>query len=98
VQRGAQVFYLSGEERGGQLAETLQVRLNALYAKEGVKARKNKSADYFILAYSSCPSVLIECGFLSSPKDEALLCDEAFLQSLTTEIYAGVVSFLFASA
>ena len=97
-QRGAQVFYLQGDEKDEELAYHLQNRLNALYAKEGVKARKNKSADYFMLASSPCPAALIECGFLSSPKDEALLCNEVFLESLTTEIYLGVVGFLFASA
>ncbi len=98
TQRGAQVFYLQGDEKDEELAYHLQTRLNALYAKEGVKARKNKSADYFILAASPCPAALIECGFLSSPKDEELLNSEQFLEALTTEIYLGVIGFLFASA
>ena len=97
-QRGAQVFYLDGDKRDEELALHLQNRLNGLSAKEGVKARKNKAADYFILAASSCPAALIECGFLSNPKDEALLCSEEFLENLTTEIYLGVVAFLFSSA
>ena len=99
AQRGAQVFYLEGDKRDEELAVHLQNRLNELYAKEGVKARKNKAADYFILASAaSCPAALVECGFLSNLKDEALLCSEEFLEKLTTEIYLGVVAFLFASA
>ena len=94
-QRGAQVFFLKEDEQDELLAKTLQEQLNALYQKEGAKARKIMPAEYFILTCAPCPAVLIECGFLSNPKDEALLCSDYFIESLAENICIGVIEYLF---
>ncbi|MBQ9117848.1 MAG: N-acetylmuramoyl-L-alanine amidase [Clostridia bacterium] len=97
-QRGGQIFYLKGDDADEKLAACLQTRLNALYEKEGVKARKYMPAEYFILSCAPCPAALIECGFLSSPKDEKLLCSEAFLDRLVSSVCDGVTDYLFSQA
>ena len=91
--RGAQVFYEKANENGRRFAQCLQTRLNHLYAKQAVKARRIMPAEYFILHSSSVPTALIECGFLSSALDEALLVSPAFRQNLAKSIAAGVVDF-----
>jgi len=98
LERGGQVFYLKGDEADKTLASNLQGRLNALYEKEGVKGRKIMPADYYILACAPCPAALVECAFMSSPKDEALLLDDAFLSSLVDGICDGVTDYLFSCA
>lgn len=98
TQRGAQVFYRKGEENGKALATCLQTCLNVLYAEEGVKGRKNMTADYFIVSCAPCPSALIECGFLSSPKDEELLQDDVFLDKFIESVCQGVTDYLFSKA
>ncbi len=98
AERGAQVFYLKGDEEDRALSSLLQTRLNSLYEKEGVKGRKHMPSEYFILGCSPCPAALIECGFLSSPKDEELLLSDAFLDKLTEEICEGVTDYLFSKA
>ena len=40
------------------------------------------------------PSVIVECGFLSSPLDEALLIDNAWQKKLVQHIAAGVMVYL----
>ena len=92
-QRGGQVFYLPEHEQGKQLAECVQERLNTLYKAQSVKARKAMSADFFMLRFSM-PSVIIECGFLSSEKDEALLIQDAFQEKLASSAAAGVINYL----
>lgn len=92
--RGAQVFYLASNEKSTRLARCLQNGLNALYETEGVKHRKIMAGDYFILKCAPCPSVIIECGFLSSPADEALLLNDEWQRRLAQNIAAGVMRYL----
>ncbi len=92
--RGGQVFYSKQNENSKNLAACLQTQLNELYAKQGVKARTEKSGEYYILQCTSYPSVIIECGFLSNPKDETLLKSNDFTRKLCGSITAGVLSYL----
>ena len=92
-QRGGQIFYLAESEQGAMLAAELQNGLNALYGGYSVKARNAMKADYFMLRFPF-PSVIVECGFLSSPKDETLLVEAVFQEKLAAAIAAGVVRYM----
>ena len=92
--RGAQVFYSKKREESKRLALALQSSLNALYKTEGVKGRNASSGEYFMLECTSAPSVILECGFLSSPADEALLQSVAWQRKLAESVVAGVMAFL----
>lgn len=92
--RGAQVFYGKKREGSERLALALQQSLNALYAEKGVKGRKATAGEYFMLDCHHSPSVIVECGFLSSPADEALLQSSVWQKRLTQSIVTGVLSFL----
>lgn len=92
--RGAVVFYKTGDEASKTLALLMQERLNALYEEKGVKGRKCASGEYFILECADCPSVLVECGFLSSPLDEALLLSDGFQEELISAVTSSVVAYL----
>ena len=92
--RGAQVFFRRGDTQGERLAFSLQEKLNALYQTEKVKARKHTPSEYFMLSCSENPSVIVECGFLSSPADEKLLLSPSWQKRLSESIAAGVVAYL----
>ena len=92
--RGGQVFYAKESERGKALALSVQAELNELYGKEKVKERKAAVGDYFILNCADCPSVIVECGFLSNPIDEQLLTTEIWQKKLAESIATGVVTYL----
>jgi N-acetylmuramoyl-L-alanine amidase len=91
--RGAQVFYNKTNQRGRKLATSLQKKLNGLYKEEKVRKRTATSGDYFLLNCSDCPSVIVECGFLSNPEDEKLLIDEAWQKKLADTIASGVLAY-----
>ena len=40
------------------------------------------------------PAILVECGFLSNPKEEKKLTNEKFQSSLSEGIAQGILSFL----
>lgn len=91
--RGGQVFYTDGED-SRRFAEGIQSRLNELYATEKVKNRAVMQSDLFVLQCTDCPSALVECGFLSNAKDEALLCEVAWQRRISESIARGVLSYL----
>lgn len=92
--RGAQVFYEKGNEKSRAFALALQNSLNALYGKQGVKARKATGGDFFILKCTENPSVIVECGFLSNADDEALLTTPAWQKKLAVAIADGLADYL----
>lgn len=91
--RGGQVFYRKEDEKSARLALALQDSLNTLYNGEGVKGRKAALGEFFILNCHSCPSVIVECGFLSNPLDEKLLTEEIGQKRIAESILAGVLAY-----
>jgi N-acetylmuramoyl-L-alanine amidase len=91
--RGGQVFYRKGQEQSKQLALGLQKKLNELYLGVGGRARSAAMGDFFMLECCACPSVLIECGFLSNPTEEALLSSESWQKQLAEEIASGILGY-----
>lgn len=88
--RGAQVFYASGSQA---LAELLQRELAAQVDPKNHRECKQAQGIY-LLEHISCPAVLIECGFLSNPAEEALLRDEAYQKKLASVIACTLASHL----
>ncbi len=91
--RGAQVFYSEESEGSAALAFAVQARLNGLYAEKGVRERKESKGEYFMLECYPCPSVIVECGFLSNAEDEALLQKSAWQERLAEGIASGVLDY-----
>ena len=77
-QRGAQVFYMQGQEAGRALALSIQ---SALHEMDPDHSRTASAGDYYIL--NACEaSVLVECGFLSNAQEEQLLLTKEYRQRL----------------
>ena len=89
-QVGAQVFYAPSSEDGKTKAETMQ---KVLADSLGTK-RLAMSGDYFILQCSSTPSLLVECGFLTTPSEEKLLVSSSYQEKVAYAIFTGVHTIL----
>ncbi|MBQ8406662.1 MAG: N-acetylmuramoyl-L-alanine amidase, partial [Clostridia bacterium] len=92
--RGGVVFYKKGDEKSKRLALLMQERINDLYLNAGGRARTCAEGEFYILECGECPSVLIECGFLSSPLDEKLLIDGVFQQKFVSVITSALTDYL----
>lgn len=92
--RGGVVFYKKGDEESKYLAFLMQERINDLYVNAGGRARTCAEGEFYILECVDCPSVLIECGFLSSPLDEKLLIDGVFQQKFVSVITSALTDYL----
>lgn len=72
--RGAHVIYTS--DRGREFASRVAAKLCPL-----LPGRANqivRRSNLYVLNKTTCPAILIECGFLSSPHDAAFLRDELY--------------------
>ena len=66
--RGAQVFY--GQVDGSAArAELVQQALNSTINAGNEKKARPIGGDIYIMAHSERPALLVECGFLSNPKE-----------------------------
>ena len=88
--QGCQVFYYEGSEQGKQLAKFIQDSVKSVIDRENHRVEKANTS-YYILKNSSCPIVIIECGFLSNPEEEALLQEEDYQQLLAKGICKGIL-------
>ena len=91
--RGGQVFYNRKDERSHTLSLRIQDELNELYRAENVKTRKVSTGDYFMLDCYPCPSVIVECGFLSNADDERLLSNATWQKALAETLAGGVMEY-----
>ena len=89
-QVGAQVFYAPGSEDGKKKAESMQNILKATLGTE----RNAMSGDYFILQCSSTPSLLVECGFLTTPSEEKKLVSASYQEKVAYAIFTGIHTIL----
>ncbi len=89
-QVGAQVFYAPGSEDGKQKADVMQNILKATLDTE----RTAMSGDYFILQCSKTPSLLVECGFLTTPSEEKKLVSASYQEKVAYAIFTGIHTIL----
>ena len=89
---GGQTFYMTGSEEGKKLAQSIQTRLVENLIEDN--NRQIKSANNFlILKASSSPTVIVECGFLSNLKEEAMLKTDAYQDKIAWAIFNGILEY-----
>ena len=89
---GTQVFY-SRTAGSQELAESMQARFST--ALDETNHRMAKLAqNVYLMNQIRCPGILIECGFLSNPREEQLLQKEAYQKKIAAVIAAELSSTL----
>lgn len=89
---GAQVFY--GNAEGSEaLAKQLQASFVA-GLNPGSRRQAKQGKGIYLLEHIQCPGALIECGFLSNPREEALLRDSAYQKKLCCVIGTALSQYL----
>lgn len=89
---GAQVFYgPQGESQA--LAAALQTAFCETL-NPGSNRKCKKADNVYLMQHIDCTGVLVECGFLSNPEEEAKLWDANYQQKICCVIAATVTEFL----
>ena len=78
---GAQVFY--APTQGSQaLAERFQTTLREQLQPDNGRQAKEIPDSVYLMNHITCPAVLVECGFLTNPEEEAMLRDQDYQRQL----------------
>lgn len=89
---GAQVFYAAtegSEELAKQLQSTFTATLNP-----GSRRLCKKANGIYLMEHIDCAGILVECGFLSNPEEEAKLRTPEYQKNICCTIAATVSQFL----
>lgn len=89
--RGAQVFFKDGDTKSEILAECIQT----VFQQTLPFARASTSVgDYYMLNEFDIPCVIVECGYLSNPEEEALLVQDEYKALVCGSIFVGLLKYL----
>lgn len=88
---GAQVFYATDPDSKA-LAEKIQATL-VKTVNPGSKRMVKKADGIYLMQNINCCGVLVECGFLSNPEEEAKLRAEAYQKNLCCVIASAVLTY-----
>lgn len=91
--RGAQVFYHSESKEGKKLAEIIQAQLKETLA-DGNHRQAKADSSYYMLSKTTCPLVIVECGFLSNRSEADLLLDEEYQAKVAWGINLALLKYI----
>ena len=84
---GTHVFYAPTED-SQYLAEHFQTSIKDALQPDNELVIKRIPDTVYIMNHVTCPAILIECGFLTNPEEEAMLRDEDYQRKLSAVIAA----------
>lgn len=90
---GTQVFYSDNGAGSKELAESVQSRVVSLLQKDNARAVKPATSSIYLLWHAKVPAVLVECGFLSNPEEDAKLNSEEYQHQMAFAICSGLLDY-----
>ena len=87
---GMETFYYSGNSESYRLAALLNEELRNY---GGLNNRGVKSANFYVIKHTNCPSSLIELAFISNYEEERLLASDEYQERLAQAIVAAINRF-----
>ncbi len=91
---GAQMFYSKTNPLSETLAKTLQDSFRNRLQNDNNREIKNAGEDLYLLYYSNCPSVMVECGFLSNKEEADKLLTDEYQKQVALTIFSGLNEFI----
>ena len=91
---GWQTFYKEGNEEGAKLAKNIQSSLNDTIEKDNNRVAKTID-NIYIIKHIEIPTTIVECGFLSNPKEEQELLEDEYQNKLAWGIYNGIINYFY---
>lgn len=89
---GAQVFYAAHED-SLPFAQIVQSTLRAAVDPDNTRVPSAVTSSVYLMEHITCPAVLVECGFLSNPEEEALLTASGYQTKLAIALTAAYITY-----
>ena len=86
--QGANTFYRAGDVASNRCADLIQKSISTYCNAKNIRS---KEGDYFLLNCSYYTAVLIECGFISNEREEALLNTDEYKDRFVEAVYNGIL-------
>lgn len=91
---GLQVYYSKNHANSRILANLIQSNVKTSLQPSNNRAIKEATSAIFLLDRLTCPSVLVECGFLSNRAEAQALSDENYRQQLAEVIFSSIMEYI----
>ncbi len=91
---GLQVWYSDQNPESQSLANIIQSDVKANLQPNNNRKTKSAGTSIYLLSNSSCPAVLVECGFLSNVAEAKLFESSEYKNSLATQLSDSIIQFL----
>ena len=90
---GAQVFYSGNHPQSEELAQCLQDAIVRTLQPDNKRQIKQSGEEIFLLSQAKVPAIMVECGFMSNPKELQKLKDEKYQKQLAAAILNGLLDY-----
>lgn len=91
---GAQMFYGVRHPDSQRLASILQENFIGKLQPDNTRQIKQAGKELYLMYNAECPSVLIECGFLSNPEEAHRLTEPEYQNQIAFVTVASVMAYL----
>lgn len=88
---GAQVFYADAESSGA-LAQHAQTVLRQALDPDNTRQAAKLPGAVYLMDHITCPAILVECGFLSNPEEDALLRTAGYQTKLAAALASALLT------
>lgn len=91
---GAQMFYSTNNPLNEKLASIMQTQFVEYLQPENKRETKPVGKELYLCYFTKCPTLMIECGFLSNPEEAALLETDEYQSKVAFTIFTGLNKFI----
>lgn len=91
---GAQIFYSPNNGQSEKLAETIQRAFVQNLQPENNRQIKKAGKNLYLMYKSTCPAVLVECGFLSNKNEAEMLIVPEYQAKVAFTTFSAVMAYL----
>lgn len=90
---GAQVFYSKNNPQSYFLGDAIQNSIVSILQPDNKRVIKQGTQSTYLLYNAEIPAVIVECGFLSNPKELILLKQSEYQKKMAFSIFCGIEKF-----
>jgi len=90
---GIQVFY-GHNQKSRELGILLQENLRSILCPTSRRVAAEVAEDIYLFKYCDCISVLIECGFLSNPREAQMLGNDVYQTKIAAILTSGYLNYI----
>lgn len=90
AEQGTQIWYSANFEQSKVMADSILSTVKELLQPNNNRVNKESDSSYYLLYKAKCPSIMIECGFISNLKENLCLQNKEYQSNMAYAIAVGI--------